>query len=88
MSSAYQYAEGGAVTDELILCWAVEKYGAQSVYGRMLSFHEIRMMDLADNIVRAYNERKRSDNWAAWAENNHIKARILNIAGRLAQEDE
>lgn len=88
MSSAYEYAEGeGPVTDELVLAWAVEKYGSQSVYGRTLSFHEIRMMDMADNIVRAYYERSRSDNWAEWAEKNHAKARLLNAAGLLAQED-
>ena len=57
MSSAYEYAEGGEVTDELVLGWAVDKYGAQAVYGRTLSFHEIRMMDLAENVYRAYRER-------------------------------
>ena len=88
MSSAYQFAEGGQATDELILGWAVSKYGAQSVYGRTLSFHEIRMMDLADNVVQSYHERKRSENWAEWAEKNPQKSRILGVAGRLAQEDE
>lgn len=88
MSSAYQFAEGGPATDELILGWSVEKYGAQAVYGRTLSFHEIRMMDLADNIVKAYHERKRSENWAEWAENNRTKSRLLNNAARLAEEDE
>jgi len=88
MSSAYQFAEGGSPTDELILGWSISKYGAQSVYGRTLSFHEIRMIDLADNVVTAYHERKRSENWAEWAEKNHAKARILNVAGMLAQEDE
>jgi hypothetical protein len=88
MSSAYQFAEGGQATEELILGWAVSKYGAQSVYGRTLSFHEIRMMDLADNVVTAYHERKRSESWAEWAEKNPQKSRILNAAGILAQEDE
>jgi hypothetical protein len=88
MSSAYQFAEGGSPTDELILGWSISKYGAQAVYGRPLSFHEIRMLDLADNVVNAYRERERSENWAEWAEKNHARARILNAAGRLAQEDE
>jgi hypothetical protein len=89
MSSAYQFAEGDApATDELILGWAVDKYGAQSVYGRTLSFHEIRTLDMAANVVNAYHERMRSENWAEWAEKNHAKARLLNAAGILAQEDE
>jgi acetyl-CoA acetyltransferase len=83
MSSAYEYAEGGEVTDELVLGWAVDKYGAQAVYGRTLSFHEIRMMDLAENVYRAYREREASENWAEWAEKNHAKARLLAEAGRL-----
>lgn len=88
MSSAYAFAEGGTVTDELILGWSIDKYGTQAVFGRTLSFHEIRMLDLADNVVKAYRERERSDNWAEWAEKNHAKARILGVAGRLAQEEE
>ena len=86
MSSAYAYAEGGEVTDELVLAWAVGKYGAQAVFGRTLSFQEIRVMDIADNVFRAYRERERSDNWAKWAQDNPDKARLLAQAGKLAQE--
>ena len=89
MLSAYQFAEGGQPTDELILGWSVEKYGAQAVFGRTLSFHEIRMIDLANNVVGAYRERDKSESWFEWAETHHAKARILNAAGILAaQEDE
>ena len=88
MSSAYAFAEGGTPTDELITGWAVAKYGAQAVYGRAMSFNEIRMLDLADNVVRAYKERQRAEEWAKWAEDNPEKARLLAVAGRLAQEDE
>lgn len=88
MSSAYSYAEGGQVTDELMLGWAVSKYGAQSVYGRTLSFHEIRMLDLADNVFRAHRERQSSENWAEWAQKNRAKARILAEAGRLYDEED
>ena len=87
MSSAYDYAEGGEVTDELVIGWAVNKYGAQAVYGRTLSFHEIRMMDLAENVYRAYREREASENWAEWAEKNRAKARLLAEAGRLTAEE-
>jgi len=87
MSSAYAYAEGGDVTDELVLGWAVSKYGAQAVYGRILSFHEIRMMDLAENVFKAYREREASENWAEWADKNRAKARLLAAAGRLTEEE-
>ena len=84
MSSAYAYAEGdGPIPDELVLARTVDRYGAQAVFGRILSFHEIRMMTLADNVVTAHQERRKSDNWAAWAEANHSKAELLGIAGRL-----
>ena len=88
MSSAYAFAEGGPATDELITGWAIAKYGAQAIYGRAMSFHEIRMVDLADNVVRAYKERQRAENWAKWAEENPVLSRILSQAGRLVQEDE
>jgi len=79
MSSALAYAEGeGPVTDELVLAWAVSKYGVQAVFDRPLSFHETRVMDLADNVYRAYKERQHSDNWASWASKNPEKARLLN----------
>ena len=87
MVAAYAYAdEGGQIPDELVLARSVDRYGVQAVFGRTLSFHEIRMMSLADNIVNAYQERKRSDNWAQWAEANHGKAELLGIAGRLHEE--
>ena len=90
MTSAYAYAEdGGQIPDELVLVRSVEKYGAQAVYGRPLSFHEIRMMTLADNVVDAYRERARSDNWAKWAQANPGKARLLSEAAMLYDaEDE
>ena len=87
MSSAYAFAEGGPATDELITGWSIVKYGAQAIYGRAMSFHEIRMLDLADNVVRAYMERAKSDNWVKWANDNPEKARILAVAGKLAQEE-
>ena len=88
MVSAYAYADGGdQIPDELVLARSVERYGAQAVFGRILSFHELRMMTLSDNVVNAYNERQRSDNWAQWAEANHGKARLLAEAGRLYDEE-
>ena len=87
MSSAYAFAEGdGTIPDELVLVRSVNKYGVEAVFGRTLSFHEIRMMTLTENIVNAHDERKRSENWAQWAEVNHGKAELLGVAGRLYEE--
>jgi len=87
MAASYAYAEeGGQMPDELILARTVDKYGAQAVFGRILSFHEIQMMTLSDNVVTAYMERARSENWAQWAEANPGRARLLNTAGMLYEE--
>jgi hypothetical protein len=80
-------AKGDPTPNELITGWAINKYGAQAVYGRAISFHELRMLDLADNIVRAYKERERAEDWAKWAEDNPEKNRLLAHAGKLAQEE-
>jgi len=90
MSSAYAFAEDGEqrIPDEIILVRSVDKYGVQAVFGRPLSFHEIRMMSLADNVVNAHRERAKSGNWAEWAEANPNKARILADAGKLYGEEE
>ena len=87
MSSTYAYAEGDApIPDELVLARNVEHYGAQAVFGRTLSFHEIRMMTMASNVVNAHQARRKSENWAEWAEKNHGLAELLGIAGRLYEE--
>lgn len=43
-------------------------------------------MSLADNVVRAYHARGKSDNWAAWADKNKRASRLLNEAAKLAEE--
>ena len=87
MSSAYAFAEGDApIPDEVVLARSIERYGAQAVYGRTLSFHEIRMMTMAENIVNAHQARKRSESWAEWAEKNPGLAELLGVAGKLYED--
>ncbi len=87
MSSAYAFAEGDApIPDEVVLARNVEHYGAQAVFGRPLSFHEIRMMTMAENVVNAHQARRKSENWAEWAEKNPTLAELLGHAGRLYEE--
>jgi hypothetical protein len=89
MVAAYAYADAGdQISDELVLARTVEKYGAQAIFGRALSFQEVRSMSLADNIVKAYGERNKSDNWAEWSASNPSKARLLNTAGKLYDEQD
>lgn len=52
--------------------------------GRPLGAGEIRRMITAENIVRAYTERKRSTDWAGWASANPTEARLLDQALRAS----
>ena len=91
-AAAYAYAEGGPEFDELVLSWAVSRYGAQSVYGRPLSFQEIRSMAMAENVVNAhksrdaYRDKHNSENWAEWAGKNPKMSRLLDDAARAYEE--
>ena len=95
MVAAYAYADGGdQMPDELILSRTVDKYGAQAVFGRTLSFQEIRSMSLSENVVNYYRERDNYrdetgvKNWAEWAGKNPGKANTLNAAGMLYDEEQ
>jgi hypothetical protein len=88
MAAIYAYAEGdGPIPDELVLARSIKQYGAEAIFGRTLSFHEVRMITLAENIYNAYQERQRSENWAVWAHDNPKKAELLGVAGRLYAEE-
>ena len=87
MAYAYAYADGkGPMPDELVILRSIDRYGVNAIYGRPLSFHEIRMMTLADSVVNAYREREKSDNWGAWTDMNPDKAELLAEAGKLAED--
>jgi hypothetical protein len=43
-------------------------------------------MALTDNVVRWYDERKRAENPAQWAQENEKEAACLTTAYRLAKE--
>ena len=57
---------------------SVEKYGVQAVFGRALFLHEIKEMNIAENIYNAYKSRKASDNLAKWTTENQGLAEILS----------
>jgi len=85
--AAYAYADGGGpIPDELVLLWSIDRYGVDAIFGRSLSFQEVRSMTLADNVYSAYKERARSENWAEWASTHPTKARLLAEVGLLYDE--
>ena len=71
----------------MLLLNYIDRFGVQAVMGRStLGAGEIRRMIASDNIVHAYESRKRADNWATWASANPTQSRILNDAIRLAED--
>lgn len=56
----------------------IDRFGLEAIIGRKQFYYgELRRLITAENIVIAYHSRKRSDNWAAWAEDNKAMARML-----------
>lgn len=86
-ASAYAYAEAAAdpitglppgMPDELLILTYIDRFGVMAIMGReTLSAGEVRRMMIAENIVRAYQERKASGDWGTWAQENPGAARLL-----------
>lgn len=84
IAAAYAYCEGeGDKPDELQAFEAVEQFGAQAVFGRVMGAGEIRRMMVAHNVVQAYESRAQADNWSEWASQYPKAAELLNMAARL-----
>jgi len=73
------------VSDELLLLANINKYGVEAVMGRPLYHHEILAMNTAERIVRAYNGRFASGDWAKWAQENKGESALLNEAMQIAR---
>lgn len=67
---------------------AVDRFGAQAVFGRVIGAGEIRRMNTAEAIVRAYRDRERAENWAEWARDNREQAALLARAAKAADDGE
>jgi len=59
--------------------------GALNVLGRPLGAKEIFRINYIDNILHAYDSRKRAENWATWTQENRDMARMLNKVQRIAE---
>ena len=66
------------------MLYAVERFGAQSVFGRVLSAGEIQRMMTVERIVQGYKAKNASPDWAKWAEEHPELDALLNIAMRLS----
>lgn len=62
----------------------IEKYGAPSVFGRVLSAGEIIRMEYAQFIVDIFQSRKNSNNWQAWVAEHPSWSELLAEAWKLA----
>lgn len=87
--AAYRYADGrGPIPAELVALSYIDRFGAQAVLGRPLGYGEIQRMLTAENIVKWYNERQKSGNFAQWAADNPDKDRALMEAMLLDGNNE
>jgi len=48
--------------------------------GRTLGYQEMQHMILAENVVKAYQDRANSQSWAAWAKENPSGEKLLSEA--------
>jgi len=88
VAAALQYAEGdGRLPAEIELLAAVDRYGSNAVFGRVVGAGEIRRMNAAENTIRAYRDREQSDDWPKWARDNPGLARLLAIATKAADDE-
>lgn len=87
MAAAYAYADGGPMPTEIRLLRAVDRFGAQAVFGRTLGATEIRQMMVAENIINCFRARATSENWVAWEKENPEKVALLNAAMKAAIDE-
>lgn len=82
MGDAYGYAVGIAPqTHELRLLREIDRFGTQSIVGRVLYAGEIYRMHTVENIYLWFNERQEATGgYATWALTNREKANVLAIA--------
>jgi hypothetical protein len=87
-AAAYAYACGdGPQPRELYLINCIDRFGVEAVLGRkVLGSKEIKLMAIAENISRWYDERKKAENPADWAKDNDNESSALTVAHSLAKK--
>lgn len=75
---AYAYASERKYSPEIEKLRRIERFGLEAVTGRRVFYHaEYRHLITAENIVYAYETRKRAANWVAWTVSNPKLAELL-----------
>ena len=86
-ASAYIYADGGDISEEINQYQYIKEFDTEAVMGRAwLGFGEMRRMRHANFVVDAYVNRGRSQSWEAWAKDNPGAAKVLFDGAKLARE--
>lgn len=71
---------------ELSIARKVDKYGVKAVYGRdVLTHAEIMGMSIADVVVRIYEQRAASNEWAKWMIDHPKEAAFLEAVEKIWQ---
>ena len=87
IADAYRCAEGGGVSKEIILGQRIDRFGVKAVFGRdVMGANEMSRIIIAENIVAAYKDRKKSSNWVEWQINNPQMSELLNIGAELVSD--
>lgn len=85
MARAYAYANGdGPLPNEIRIARLVERFGADSIYGRPLGAKEIINIELAEDVILLYEEKSKQANQAEWANNHPFENDLLMCALRCA----
>ena len=71
---------------ELAIAEKVHEYGAQSVYGRVMSANEIFRLDISKRIVSAYFARENAEDVVNWVRDNKQDADLLSLAHKLVED--
>ena len=75
---AYAHASEGKYSPEIEKLRRIERFGLEAVTGRRtFYFNEYSRLIVAENIAIAYQSRKHSTNWAQWAQDNPVLAKML-----------
>ena len=86
-ASAYAYADGGGISNEIQLAKLIDRFGVAAVIGRpYLGAGEILRIQAAEAVLRLYGEMKQYDDWARFKLDDPDGARYLFAAMKLAHD--
>jgi hypothetical protein len=85
MAQSYAYAAGrGLEPIEHRIIRAINKYGAEVVYGRPMGAFEIRILEIVQNIVNGKLSMDSAENLVEWKTKNEYITNLVSIARREA----